>query len=141
LLGLYQDDLHVIVRGKAGAEVEFGNTLLLCEQKDGLILDWELFPDQAPADSKLPERSVRRLEAVLGETALAGVGLGTDRGFHSAANEPLVAGHQLYNAMCPRAIRSVWRNACRKTGSANSRDGVHRPRVESGSSGTTSSAD
>jgi hypothetical protein len=37
-LSLYEDDLHVIVRGKAGAEVEFGNTLLLSEQSDGLIL-------------------------------------------------------------------------------------------------------
>jgi hypothetical protein len=33
----------VIVRGKAGAEVEFGNLLILGEQKDGLIIDWELF--------------------------------------------------------------------------------------------------
>jgi hypothetical protein len=33
----------VIVRGKADAEVEFGNLLVLGEQSDGLIIDWELF--------------------------------------------------------------------------------------------------
>ena len=37
ILSLYEDDLHVIVRGKAGAEVEFGNTLLLAENLDGII--------------------------------------------------------------------------------------------------------
>jgi hypothetical protein len=32
----------VIVRGKAGAEVEFRNLLIRGEQEDGLIIDWEL---------------------------------------------------------------------------------------------------
>ena len=40
ILSLYEADIHVIIRGKAGAEVEFGNTLLLAEQKEGRILDW-----------------------------------------------------------------------------------------------------
>jgi hypothetical protein len=39
LLSLYETDTRVIVRGKAGAEVELGNTLLLAEQRDGLIVD------------------------------------------------------------------------------------------------------
>jgi len=33
--------------------VEFGNTLLLAENSLGVILDWELFRDSAPADSAL----------------------------------------------------------------------------------------
>jgi hypothetical protein len=37
LLSLFEPDIHVIVRGKAGAEVEFGNLLVLGEQIDGLI--------------------------------------------------------------------------------------------------------
>ena len=41
ILSLYQSDIHVLVRGKAGAEVEFGNGLYLAEQADGLIVDWE----------------------------------------------------------------------------------------------------
>ena len=32
ILSLYEQDINVLVRGKAGAEVEFGNTLLLVEQ-------------------------------------------------------------------------------------------------------------
>jgi hypothetical protein len=35
-LSLYETDTRVIVRGKAGASVEFGNTLLLAEQPDGV---------------------------------------------------------------------------------------------------------
>jgi hypothetical protein len=49
LLSLYEADLHVIVRGKAGTEVEFGNTFLLGEQSDGLIVDWKLLKDKCPA--------------------------------------------------------------------------------------------
>jgi hypothetical protein len=43
ILSLYEADVHVIVRKKAGAEVEFGNTLFLAENPQGVILDWELF--------------------------------------------------------------------------------------------------
>jgi hypothetical protein len=38
-LSLYEEDIHVLVRGKAGAAVEFGNSVLLAEQPDGLIVD------------------------------------------------------------------------------------------------------
>lgn len=37
ILSLYEREINVIVRGKLGKEVEFGNSLLLAEQKDGLI--------------------------------------------------------------------------------------------------------
>ena len=49
VLSLYEKEVHVVVRRKAGAEVEFGNTLYLAEQSDGLIIDWKFFRDQAPA--------------------------------------------------------------------------------------------
>jgi hypothetical protein len=35
LLSLFEPDIHVIVRGKADAEVEFGNLLVLGEQTMG----------------------------------------------------------------------------------------------------------
>jgi len=50
ILSLYEEDLHVIVRGKAGARVEFGNTLLIVEQSQGLIVDWRLYREQGPGD-------------------------------------------------------------------------------------------
>jgi len=59
---LYDEHVNVIVRHKAGAEVEFGNTLLLTEQEDGLIVDWEFFRDPAPADARLLKQSQERLK-------------------------------------------------------------------------------
>jgi hypothetical protein len=42
ILSLYEPDIHVLVRGKAGAEVEFGNTVLLGENRQGIILDYPI---------------------------------------------------------------------------------------------------
>ena len=60
------------MRKKAGAEVEFGNTLLLAENPQGLIIDWELFRESAPADSALLPRSVGRMEKAYGPAQSAG---------------------------------------------------------------------
>jgi hypothetical protein len=70
---LYDEHVNVIVRRKAGSAVEFGNTLLLAEQRDGLIVDWELFRDSAPADTRLLQPSQERIKERLGiEIALTG---------------------------------------------------------------------
>ncbi len=50
ILSFYEPDAHVIVRGKAGAEVEFGNTLVLGEVDGGVIVDWQLIREHAMAD-------------------------------------------------------------------------------------------
>jgi hypothetical protein len=42
ILSLYEGHAAVYVRGKAGAEVEFGSQLLLAEAECGLLTDWEL---------------------------------------------------------------------------------------------------
>ena len=47
LVSSYEPDLKVIVRGNAGKELEFGNTLFLAESTQGLILDWELYRQKA----------------------------------------------------------------------------------------------
>jgi hypothetical protein len=99
LLSLYEPDVHVIVRGKAGAEVEFGNVLFLAENPQGLIIDWELIRGIAPADSVLLPRSVGRMEQAYGAVleALAG-----DRGFDSQLNRAGLALEGIYNGICPR---------------------------------------
>jgi IS5 family transposase len=100
ILSLYEPDVHVIVRKKAGAEVEFGNTLLLAENPQGLILDWELFRESAPADAALLPHSVGRMEKVYGPTLKA---LGADRGFDSEMNRIGLAEDGIYNGVCPRS--------------------------------------
>jgi len=100
LLSLYETDTRVIVRGKAGAEVEFGNTLLLAEQKDGLIVDWQLHRESAPADPRQLPESLRRMEGAYGAGVIRA--LGADRGFCSAANQALLAAKEIYDGICPK---------------------------------------
>lgn len=100
ILSLYEPDVHVIVRRKAGAEVEFGNTLLLGENPQGLIVDWEFFRESAPADSALLPRSVGRMEEVYGAVLKA---VGADRGFDSETNRVGLADDEIYNGVCPRS--------------------------------------
>jgi IS5 family transposase len=99
ILSLYEADVHVIVRRKAGAEVEFGNTLFVAENPQGLILDWELFRESAPADSALLPRSVGRMEKAYGPELKA---VGADRGFDSQTNQTGLADEGIYNGVCPR---------------------------------------
>ena len=100
ILSLYERDVRVIVRKKMGAEVEFGNSLLLGENPQGLILDWELFRETAPADVKLLTRSVQRMRTVFGPKLKE---LGGDRGFHSKANQTMMEKAEIYNGVCPRS--------------------------------------
>ena len=97
-LSLYEEDVHVLVRGKAGSEVEFGNGLYLAEQQDGLIVDWALFKDQPPADTKLVKKSMQRMNQAYGPIEA----FCADRGFDALANVNLLKDQQVYNAICPR---------------------------------------
>jgi Transposase domain (DUF772) len=105
VLSLYETDTRVIVRGKAGAEVEFGNTLLLAEQKDGLIVDWQLHRESAPADPRQLPQSLQRMEAAYGAGAIRA--LGTDRGFYSAANQAMLAAKDIYDGICPKDLAQL----------------------------------
>jgi hypothetical protein len=98
ILSLYDTDVRVIVRGKVGAEVEFGNTLLLGENRQGLILDYELFRESAPADSQLLFASLERVEKALGTVHA----VATDRGFASAENSRGLKELGIYDGLCPR---------------------------------------
>jgi len=104
ILSLYEPDIHVLVRNKAGAEVEFGNTLFLAENPQGLILDWELFQERAPADSALLPWSVGRLEQAYGPKLKA---LAADRGFDNETNRIGLAQEGIYNAVCPRCPQQL----------------------------------
>ena len=100
VLSLYETDTRVIVRGQAGGEVELGNTLLLAEQKDGVIVDWQLHRQSAPADARQLPESLQRMERAYGAGAVRA--RGTDRGFCSAANQALLAAQEIYDGICPK---------------------------------------
>ena len=99
ILSLYDPDVRVIVRGKAGAEVEFGNTVLLGENRQGVIVDYQIFRESAPADSQTLFGSLLRVWDGTGQKVQAVV---TDRGFCSASNSRTLQEAGTYDATCPR---------------------------------------
>ena len=104
ILSLYEPDTKVIVRGKADAEVEFGNKLLIAEQRNGLIVDWKLYCDSTPSDSQILKDCIERIEA---RTGAAIVAVTTDRGFVSAANVDYLNQRGIYNGICPKSPQEL----------------------------------
>jgi IS5 family transposase len=98
ILSLYDRDAHVIVRGKIGSEVEFGQGLILAEQTDGLIIDWHLFKNQPPADGRLLQPALERIKYYYGSIEH----YCSDRGFNSQSNDGYLKANNIYNATCPR---------------------------------------
>jgi hypothetical protein len=101
ILSLYEGHAAVYVRGKAGAEVEFGSQLLLGESEGGVIVDWELVCGNPQADTKMLGRSLERLKQTAGGKSIREVS--GDRGFDSKANRELVERDGIYNAICPKS--------------------------------------
>lgn len=100
ILSLYEPDAHVLLRGKAGAEVEFGNGLYLAEQADGLIVDWKFIKEQPPGDNTLVRDSIKRITKTYGSPkSYTG-----DRGFDSPANRTDLETSDIVNAICPRSV-------------------------------------
>ncbi len=98
ILSLFDDSARVVKRGKAGAEVEFGNTLFLAEQSDGFIVDWHLYEASAPSDAKMTIESINRMtERNIGIKSVAG-----DRGCDSKRCQNLVVKKKIANNICPR---------------------------------------
>ncbi|OVE81754.1 hypothetical protein BVY04_02595 [bacterium M21] len=98
ILSLYDSDVNVVKRGKMMAEVEFGNELFLAEQMDGLIVDWKLFRDSAPADTgKFPEFLERVSQKEISLASVTG-----DRGFDSETNRNLLTEKGIFNGLCAR---------------------------------------
>jgi hypothetical protein len=100
ILSLYEPDIQVLVRGKAGAEVEFGNKLLLGENRQGIILDYQLWPESAPVDASLLVESLEPV--VVGLKKKMGA-VGGDRGFASKANSVGLAEAEIFDSLCPRS--------------------------------------
>ena len=97
ILSLYDAKAEVIVRGKANAEVEFGNKLTLVESWQGMILDYQLHEGN-PADSNLVVPCVERLKA----KPLQLKKLWSDRGMFSRKNEDYLSAQDISSGLCPR---------------------------------------
>jgi hypothetical protein len=103
ILSFYDTDVRVLVRGKAGAEVEFGNAMYLAEQSDGLIVDWDFIQEQAPGDNKLVAKSIESIGKEYG----ALTSYTADRGFDSPMNAVDLEKLKIINAICPRSVSEL----------------------------------
>ena len=97
ILSLYVKHVHVIKRGKFGADVEFGNGYYLAEQRDGLVIDFEYFKDYPQADPQILQESVNRIKSRYPIELLA-----SDRGFNTKSNDRYLAEEDIFNATCPK---------------------------------------
>ena len=105
ILSLYEPDLEVMVRGKAQAEVEFGNKMFLAEAAHGLIVDWRLEKEGVSSDTALVKPSLVRLGRCLPDLKLGAVG--TDRGFASDGNSTLLKRRGIFDGLCSRDPRQL----------------------------------
>ena len=64
ILSAYERDIDVIVRGKAGAQIEFGNELFISESPGGMIMDYMLYGKCAPSEGDKLLESVRRQQSL-----------------------------------------------------------------------------
>ena len=104
IFSLYEPDVDCLVRGKASAEVEFGNKLWLGENEAGLIVHWQLLRENQD-DSTLVLPSIKQL---LATHAQGGIKTITgDRGTHSAANDQGLAALGLGSHLCPRGVDAM----------------------------------
>jgi len=103
VLSVYEPDVNVLVRGKAGKEVEFGNTLMIAESMQGLILDWQVYRKAAPAEWRQLQESVQRQNEFDVSTPITAVS--TDRGFNSKEGSRELAANEIFDATCPRDPR------------------------------------
>jgi IS5 family transposase len=99
ILSIYQPHAQVYVRGKSGADTEFGLQLLLSESAEGLIVDCRLL-DTITNDSQLLMPAVARMRQDFGDRAVGTVV--TDRGFTSAANSAALEKANVTNMTLPR---------------------------------------
>jgi len=102
ILSLYEDDIHVVIRKKADALVEFGNKLLLGEQTDGIIIDWKLYKEKVPAVQKLLEESLKRLKLAYKGRLIESIS--GDRGFFNKKNQRFLETEKIKDYICPKPV-------------------------------------
>lgn len=104
ILSLYEEDIHVVVRGKAGASVEFGNSLFIAETESGFILDHELRRDASPGDGKWVQERFEKMKEASGGELYGVIG---DRGFDSAKTRKMLEEDEAFNGICPKSPKEL----------------------------------
>jgi IS5 family transposase len=132
ILSLYQPHAQVYVRGKAGADAEFGLQMLLCESAEGLILDCTLTDDAVASDSTLLLPAIHRMRQWYGDHAVRAAV--TDRGFASTENSQALTAAGVVDFTAPRSpakleerlLDESFRRAQRRRAQTEARIGIFK---------------
>lgn len=102
ILSIYEPAVKVLKRGKSGAEVEYGNQLLIGENRDGLIIHWELFEDVRSDSARLLD-AIRKTEKTINGKLQKVTG---DRGFSDEKTQQTIASQHpdLTDHIFPRSL-------------------------------------
>ena len=100
ILSAHESEIDLIVRGKAGAQTEFGNELFLGESTGGLIIDYMLYDKCASSEGTKMIESIERQQALKVDHKLAAVV--ADRGFDGAKNIALLQSKGITSHICPK---------------------------------------
>ncbi len=100
ILSAYEPDIEVVVRGKAGASVEFGNQLLIAESPGGLVVDYWLYGKGAPGEGAKMRESLERQQALEVDDDLEAV-VG-DRGFDGRRHAAFLDERGIDSMICPK---------------------------------------
>ena len=100
ILSLYQDDVHVVTRRKAESHNEFGSQLLIAEQADGFIVDFNFEKEKISNESKMLPQTLEYYKNIFKK---APDSITTDRGFSSPKVHELLKGNGVYDAICPKS--------------------------------------
>ena len=103
ILSLYETDVNIIIRNKAGKKIEYGNKVSLMEQANGLIIDWSMEQLGSPSDTKLCKISFDNVVKKYGPIK----SITTDRGCNSKANSNHFKKNNTYDATCPRSVEAM----------------------------------
>jgi hypothetical protein len=118
LHSLYESEVEVVIRGKTGAQVEFGNMMFVAENQQAFIVHHELFEDKQ-ADTKVLIPAAKKLKKRFPQLKR----IWTDRGFFSADNERKLKREKIKSGLCPRDPCELQRRLEQDEGMA---DGLRR---------------
>ena len=101
ILSVYETDIAVIVRGKAGAQTEFGNELFMAESPGGMVIDYMLYGKTAPWEGDKLIESVQHQQSLKRQQGLKWAV--ADRGFDGAATRKALKKAGLNSHICPKS--------------------------------------
>jgi len=103
ILSLHESHAKVYKRGKAGADVEFGLQLFIAENREGIIVNWDLHDKSPKHDSKFVKPCLEHLDKIgLKPDLFSG-----DRGFWSNRNSAYLNMKAVTNHIFPKGNPSL----------------------------------